>query len=91
MDPQQIAPLQGPEIDVLGAVEQFVDEFGAFARGIARGERSNFVGSRERAGNVDENAANEGEIIRLRSRFEPHSLPLHRNQFIDEILRLEPS
>src|SRR5207244_519010 len=86
MATQQIAPFEGPVIDIFGPVEQLVDQFGA-AVGVARIEElAHFRGRGQRADEVEENAADELGVVAERRRLDAGFLPRGDDVIVDEVL-----
>ena len=60
--PQQVGPLVGPEVGVLGPIEQRVDQLLALGRRRAGQKRAGFVGGRQAADHVEIGAPQKGRI-----------------------------
>src|ERR1017187_4469215 len=61
-DAQQVAPLHGPIVGELGAVEEAVDQGGAFGGGGVGEEVGSFLGGGQSADDVEEGAAEEDGV-----------------------------
>ncbi len=65
LDPQQVAPLQGPEVGKLLALQQPVDELAPLLRVGVASKRADFVGRGQRADGVEIDASQE-HLVRSR-------------------------
>ena len=86
VDPQQVAPLDGPEVDELGSVEHLVDRPGPLVRPVVREELANLLRRRQCADRVEVQPAQELLVGRERRGRDPQVLPPGDQFVVDEVV-----
>ena len=89
LDPQQIAPLHGPVIRELVALEEAVDQGGALVGVAVRQELGGRLRSGERADDVEIGPAEEDRVGAEVRRGDAQALEVCENQLVDFALRRE--
>src|SRR5439155_13663694 len=82
-----IAPVERPEISVLGPLEELIDELRALVWIFVGEESTRFVGRRDQADDVKVSPAKEGGVIRQTRRRNFEGLELGEDVIVDEIVR----
>ena len=89
IDAEEVAPFHGPEIDVFGAIEQFIDQLDSLLGIVGTDKPPDLVRSGKRPDGVEVSAADEFVIVSGRGGCEAHAIPFFGQDLVDEIARLE--
>ena len=84
--PQQVAPLQRPELGIFGPIEQAIDQLGALVRRRIREKRRRLFDRRRDADHVQIDAADEFLVRASRRRQELQLLQLLVHQLVDVVV-----
>ena len=87
LDPQQVAPLHGPVVGELVALQQPVDQGAAFVGVAVREELRGLLGGGQRADDVQIDAPDKHRVGAEVGRLDAQPLPLGEDQLVDLAVR----